>query len=427
MPTVEYWKDFEPEVTDTKITINAHSTEEFINTLFKLNRIDDIRTKEISGHFVNVDFREVEKELSVGFPFNFGVASFEGCNFRQCEIINNPCKQEQVLMSETCCTDEFDNIYKKLPMNKLKENGLVPEVMAQNGKFVLQIKDENNNSITSPIIFKEMEDKDVFIDNIARRVRNIEEKLLASSEGVVKDTFSDIYNNDKKKLMGFYYGIEKSKSPLNEFGTSINFNSNEEAANFVKYLANEAGKEIKEAEKDEEKSFWKIQQKNLLLLSRIINLTDPATGEKVHSKEDCYTMLNNNRFSVAYSMEKMYENNCNRKINMIDKAINNSNSVLYEMQEEQRKRDKRFFGLGYFIDRIVYVNDFEKRQVKQNEIADNIEKMKKTKEKFLENQKPNIFFNQHKLNWTKHNEAVNREVKNLSPDLKQEQKTKERS
>ena len=360
------WADYKTVLTEGAVLLNAHSTEEFIK------QAEQHKGKLLEGHFVNVDFEKVEEHFKDKFlPMpEIGRARVEYCDFSKCEDIKFP--YDKAYLEYTSKTPETEMIKKQLKeMGADADINFYPPEGLNNlyGRFDVHATNKVNGEIINLISFsssempKENNFQKKLISELEERVPKEEKELL---DFVPEGTFENNIQKAMKNRCNFFYENVKTEN-------KIMFDSKEDAVKFMKYMS-------KRAENYEKKNFrglqkhWKHEAKEFAVLAEVMKTKDCTL-------ERCIKMINHPSLQTQKFLKVQRDAWSANVTEDLAKSIDTAKSKIQELINEQKKRDDRFFGLGYFLERTVNKREYEKRQKEMTALRadyDGTEKVLKT-------------------------------------------------
>ena len=360
------WADYKTVLTEGAVLVNAHSTEEFIKQAEQHNG------KLLEGHFVNVDFEKVEEHFKDKFlPMpEIGRARVEYCDFSKCEDIKFP--YNKAYLEHTSKTPETEMIKKQLREIGAEGNiSFYPPEGLNNiyGYFNVNVTNKVNGEEINLISFsssempKENNFQKKLMSELGERVTKEEKELL---DFVPEGTFEKNRQKAMENRCRFFYENVKTEN-------KIMFDSKEDAVKFMKYMS-------KRAENYEKKNFrglqkhWKHEAKEFAVLAEVMKTKDCTL-------ERCIKMINHPSLQTQKFLKVQRDAWSANVTEDLAKSIDTAKSKIQELINEQKKRDDRFFGLGYFLERTVNKREYEKRQKEMTALRadyDGTEKVLKT-------------------------------------------------
>ena len=191
-----------------------------------------------------------------------------------------------------------------------------------------------------------------------------EEKELL--DFVPKGTFEKNRQKAMENRCKFFYENVKTEN-------KIMFDSKEDAVKFMKYMS-------KRAENYEKKNFrglqkhWKHEAKEFAALAEVMKTKDCTL-------ERCIKMINHPSLQTQKFLKVQRDAWSADVTEDLVKSIDTAKSKIQKLVNEQKKRDDRFFGLGYYLERTVNKQGYEKRQKEMTALRadyDGTEKVLKT-------------------------------------------------
>ena len=369
------YADYTSVLTEGAVLVNAHSTQEFIE------QAEKNQGKVLEGHLVNVDFKEVEenfKKNNLDMP-EIGAARLEHCDFRGCEELKVP--YEKAYLEEGCKTNETEKIRKQLMKIKGVENldvqvGYRPAegTMRMKGEFYLTAMDIVDGKETHLASFKLSEMpkdwnyKEAFMEHLRNNIVD-EEKKLQTYE--VIDTLTE---NHKRSMMHradiFYNNINVEKE--------ITFKDKEEAVKFVEFMSKRAEALAKDDFNGMGKH-WSYEATQFAEIAETMKRPD-------YDLNRCEQMINCHGLPIQGMIRVQRDSWVVKNESDMKKSIGQIKKAEKALIDEQKRKDKRFFGLGKYWERIVNRKEYESRAAKLKNLQKDREGMEKSLKQFTKNQ-----------------------------------------